>query len=160
MQQQKILIFAITALLIPVTLLAQNDYSHGHGALQVFNQQGFANTPKWVQGWIIVMLSSFASGLFFVKNHPIARWVVGGFVLGALSGNAIAAVLGLPLLSGYIALVHLVFWSPGLYQLLSKRPFKKTKSAFSIWSGVITGVILFSFVFDIRDAFLYVQHLL
>jgi hypothetical protein len=67
---------------------------------------------------------------------------------------------GLQPISGYIATIHIIFWSPALYQLLTKRPFFGARSAFSVWSGVITFVILFSFVFDIRDAFIYLTHIL
>lgn len=147
-------------LLLPISVLAQSDYMHGHGAIQIFDEQGMKNTPQWVMAWIMFMAATFICGLFFVKNHIIARWVVGGFVAGLVLGEVIRLALGIPPYSGYIALIHIVFWSPALYQLVSKRPFLNAKGAYKVWSGIITAVILFSFVFDIRDAVLFLRHVL
>lgn len=158
--------FKIIASLILMTSLfansifAQAEPVHGNGALEIFDSEGQANSPQWVMNWIMFMAATFAAGLFFVKNHPIARWVVGGFVAGIVCLVAIERVFGVPPISGYIATMHLVFWSPGLYQLLTKRPFMGERSAFAIWSGIMTLVILFSFVFDIRDSFIYLSHIL
>ena len=135
------------------------DYDHGHEALQIFDLDGFKSSPQWVQIWVSFMVLNFLAGLAFVKDQAIARWVVGGFLTGllfSLLANLLFGVIGL---SGFIALVHLIFWSPGLYQLISKRPFLGLKTAFSIWTGLMTAVILFSFIFDVKDAFLYLQHL-
>ena len=156
----KLIVFsAVAMLLLAGNAFAQSEYGHGNGALQVFDSEGQANSPRWVMIWVMLMGASFAAGLFFIKNHPIARWVVGGFVAGIACMLLLGKLFGLPPVSGYIATVHILFWSPALYQLLTKRPFLDQRSAFSIWSGVITFVILFSFVFDIRDAFIYLRHL-
>ena len=155
-----ILAFA-TLTLLASAYPAAAEYSKGHQALQIFDQEGMAAAPRWVMIWIAFMAASFATGLFFVRRHAIARWVVGGFIAG-FAVTAIAPMLGVVVLSGFIALVHVVCWSPGLYQLLTKRPFftgDDSWSAFSIWSGVICCVILFSWVFDIRDAAIYLRHI-
>jgi len=157
--RQIILIIAAPILYLTAFSTFAADYQHGHQALQIFDADGFKNAPQWVQIWVIFMMLSFLSGLFFVKNHGIARWVVGGMFAGMAFGIFAGSVLGLPALSGFIALIHLVFWSPGLFLLLKKRPYLGSLSPFSIWSGIITAVIIFSFVFDIRDAFLYLQHI-
>jgi len=136
------------------------EYAHGHQALEIFDAEGFSNAPLWVQIWVGFMLLSYICGLAFVRQHSIARWVVGGLFAGLTLGTLLGHLLGLPALSGFIALVHLIFWSPGLYLLLKNRPFLGPKSAFSIWTGVMTLVILFSFVFDIRDAYIYLQHII
>lgn len=160
MKSYKVLLVALSSVLFAGTLLAQTDYGHGNGALQVFDAEGQANSPRWVMLWIMFMLASFVAGLLFVKNHPVARWVVGGFVVGMICLFVAQKGLGIPPISGFIATIHLVCWSPGLYQLLTKRPFTGPLSAFSVWSAVITLVILFSFVFDLRDAFIYLRHIL
>jgi hypothetical protein len=158
----KTTLLAITALIslqLSGLAFAQQDVAHGHGALEIFDAAGQANTPQWVMIWIYFMAASFVAGLLFVKNHLIARWVVGGFVLGIMCTTALGKAFGLPPISGFIATIHIIFWSPALYQLLTKRPFLEERTAFSIWSGIITLVILFSFVFDIRDSFIYLTHL-
>ena len=108
----------------------------------------------------MIMTAAFAAGLLFVWRHSIARWVVGGLLMSVFTTMFILPAMGLTILSGLVALMHVIFWSPGLYLLLTKRPFLQDRSAFAIWSGVITGVILFSFVFDIRDAAIYLHHVL
>ena len=136
------------------------SYVSGHEALEVWDAQAMNTTPQWVKIWLMIMAVSFATGLLFVWKHPIARWVVGGFIASLIASKMITSVFDVVGLSGFVALMHLIFWSPALYQLLSNKPFLKERSAFSIWSGVITFVILFSFIFDIRDAVIYLNHIL
>ena len=152
---------ALLALLIaaPLTALSQ-EYAVGHEALEIWNMDAMENTPSWVKIWLMIMMANFAFGLFFVWKHPIARWVVGGFIVSILIAEAVPPSLGMVALSGFIALMHVICWSPALYQLLTKRPFLGPLSPFSIWSGLITAVIIFSFVFDIRDSVIYLNHVL
>ena len=128
----------------------------------MFDGAGMAATPLWVQVWIAIMLASFSAGLLFVWKQPIARWAVGGFIAPFVVGGPIYGALGWPFLSGAIALNHLIFWSPALFLLLTRRPFLSTghSTAFRIWSGLITLVIIFSFIFDVRDAVIYLGHVL
>lgn len=161
----------ITALIVFLTVVQalfftstawSADYVKGHAALEIFDSEGMSLAPTWVKYWIGFMALSFISGIFFVKNHVIARWVVGGFFFGFVL-TSLAPLLNIVVLSGFIALIHIVCWSPGLFKLLKARPFlsgDQNRSAFSIWTGIITLVILFSFVFDIRDAAIYLKHLL
>jgi len=155
--RSEIIALPLFALLISSTGFAQ-EFEHGNQAMQLFDAEGFSNSPLWVQAWVGFMMLSFLGGLFFVKNHAIARWVVGGMFAGMICGTAIAKLFGIPNYSGYIALVHVVFWTPGLIKLLTQRPFLSPISAFSLWSGLITFVICFSFIFDIRDAVIFLQH--
>ena len=140
--------------------LGAEDYTKGNGALQIFDADGMAASPQWVQIWLGFMMLTFASGLIFAWRHSVARWVTGGFLLGWVSGGFIFSALGLPLLSGALALIHIVFWLPGIVILLLKRPFLDAEEPmpFRIWSGVMTFVILFSWIFDIRDSIIYIDH--
>lgn len=139
---------------------AATGYESGHTALQVWNAEGQANAPQWVQIWLMIMLASFALGLLFVWKRVEARWVVGGFITSLLVSGFVIPALGLVSLSGLIALMHLIFWSPALYLLLKNRPFLQGRSFYALWTGLITAVILFSFIFDIRDAAIYLDHIL
>jgi len=154
-----LLIFIASIIFISGTLSAA-EIDHGHHAMHLFDKQGFDNSPLWVRLWIVCMVTSFLAGLFFVKNHVIARWVVGGFFAGMIFTPVVGSVLGIPGYSGLIAIAHLIFWTPALYKLLTQRPFLGQRSAFSIWSGLITAVICFSFIFDIRDTFIFLTHML
>ena len=156
------LFIALGALILATTVFAQSadTYTSGHGALQVFDEQGWQSAPQWVQAWIGIMAMSFLAGILFVKNHVPARWVVGGFVAGILFSVFGFPALNLVELSGLIALVHIIFWSPGLYKVLQEKAFTGPMSAYSIWTGWISAVIGFSFIFDIRDAAIYLKHIL
>ncbi len=145
-----------------IELLGQSiDYQKGYRALEIFDAQGMEATPLWVMIWIVLATACFVVGIFFVKRHSIARWVVGGYIAGFLT-LVFSSVFGLVQLklAGFNALIHVIFWSPSLYLLLTKRPFLSKKlSAFSIWSGVITVVMLFSFIFDIPYSIIYLRHI-
>jgi len=143
--------------------LGAEEYAKGHGALEAFDAEGIVATPLWVQLWVGFMLVMFAIGLFaFAWKQPIARWLVGGFLLSALFGETLFNAMGLPFLSGSIAILHLVFWSPGFILLLIRRPFLDPAEGrwFRIWSGVMVCSIIFSYVFDLRDAVIYLNHAL
>ena len=141
------------------TAIAQ-AYESGHGALQVWDAEARNNVPLWIRVWLRIMQLAFVTGVLFVWRHVEARWAVGGFL-----GVFIIAVLSqlltdLVALSGFIALLHVIFWSPALYLLLTRRPFAKERSAYAVWSALITFIILFSFVFDIpRRSYLSRSHL-
>lgn len=131
------------------------------GALQVFDRAALAAAPLWVQIWLPFMMATFLVGLiFFAWKKPIARWAAGGFLFALATGHLVFGALGLPMLSGSIAIWHLVCWSPALVMLLVQRPFLDANEGrwFRIWSAVVTAVIIFSFVFDIRDAWIYIEH--
>ncbi len=154
------MIFLILYFVVPLSVQA-TVYQKGYRALEIFDAQGMEATPLWVMTWIVFATACFVAGLFFVKRHSIARWVVGGYIAGFLT-LIFSSVFGLVQLqlAGFNALIHVIFWTPSLYLLLTKRPFLTKKlSAFSIWSGVITAVMLFSFVFDIPYSFIYLRHI-
>ena len=96
----------------------------------------------------------------FVKNHVEARWLTGGFVAGILFSKLVLPEFDVVPLSGLSSLVHVVFWTPALVLLFKNRPFTKGLSVYNLWAGLATACILFSFVFDIKDAFIYVAHIL
>ncbi len=152
-------LLVIIGLLFASTLLAQT-YQPGHQALQIWNAEAMANSPTWVKYWLYFMLISFAMGLLFVWKRVEARWVVGGFILALSISKWLLPALNLVILSGLVALVHLICWTPALYMLLSRRTFAKERSFYAFWCGWITLVILFSFVFDVRDAVIYLKHIL
>ena len=157
----KVYLYCLTmmALLFSLPVLAQ-EYSSGHQALEVWDADAMMNMPQWIKVWLMFMVSVFMLGIVFVKNRVEARWLVGGFVSGLLFSKFAVPALGLVELSGLVALVHLIFWSPALFLLLKNRPFTQSVSFYSVWSGVATACILFSFIFDFRDAYLYLAHML
>ena len=137
------------------------DYPSGIGPLEVFDQAAMMAMPVWVQIWLTFLLLTFLVGLvFFAWRKPIARWAAGGFIVSVIAGNLIFPALGLPVLSGAISIMHVVGWTPALILLLMRRPFlnRQEGTAYRLWSAILTGVILFSFVFDIPDSLIYIRH--
>jgi hypothetical protein len=137
-----------------------DTFSHGHGALQVFDGSGFAATPLWVQAWLVFLVTTFIVSFAFALKRPIARWAAGGFIASTSLGQPLFALLSLPFLGGAIAIMHLVCWTPALVVLLAKRPFLDPNESkwFRVWSGTMVFAIAVSFMFDIRDAALYVEY--
>jgi hypothetical protein len=135
-------------------------YESGHQPLQIWDNAARANMPLWVSIWLGIMMTTFALGLLFLRRHAEARWVVGGFIGMILVTVATGRVFGLVPLSGLFSLVHLICWSPALYVLLTRRPFLQGRSLYALWSGAITACIIFSFIFDIPDAVIYLDHML
>lgn len=148
----------VLAILAAEPALAQ-EIAHGNGALELFDAEGQANSPPWVKVWLPIMLGTFALGLVFAWKRIEARWVVGCVIAGFVAMGILVGGLGMPQLSGFIALLHLIFWTPALVVLLRRRTFLKERSLYGAWTGLVTAVILFSFVFDIRDAAIYLDHI-
>jgi len=136
------------------------EYPSGHGALQRWDLEGIALTPTWVKAWLGFLGVAFLSSLFFVRRHATARWTFGLFALSFFVTPVVFRLLGLPFLTGSIAIGHLVFWTVPLILLLRERAFLESQYSrnYRIWSGAVTFAILFSFIFDIRDAAAYATH--
>jgi len=137
------------------------EYPKGTGALQVFDGEAFSAAPLAVQAWLVFMVSTFLVGLvFYAWRRPVARWAGGGFVFSLLTGHLFFVSLSLPILSGSIAIWHIVCWSPALIVLLMRRPFLNQDENlwYRLWSGAMGGVILISFILDFRDAAIYIDH--
>ena len=137
------------------------EYAKGNGALEEFDGEGMAASPLWVQIWVGFMLLTFAMGLLVYSWRRVgAALAAGGFAASAFGGPIVFDMMNLPMLSGAIAIAHLVCWMPALLVLLGNRPFLDASElrGYRLWSGVMTFVILFSFVFDIRDAAIYIDH--
>jgi len=153
-------IFIVIIFLTPIEALAQENPQLGHGALDLWNTDAIAKAPTWVQYWLFAMLSSFALGLLFVWRRVEARWIVGGIVASMMASRLVVPALGLVQYAGLTSLLHLIFWTPGLFLLLKNRPFMKERSLYGLWTGLILAVIIFSFIFDIRDAAIYLDYIL
>ena len=156
----KIIILSALAGLFASGAFAQ-EVAHGNGALEIFDQEGIANSPAWVRAWVGFMLATFVVGLIFAFIRPEARFVMAPIILGFAVLIILSAGFGyaFPEVSGFIALLHLIFWTPTLIMLLRNRWFLKESTWFGRWTGVLTFVILFSFIFDIRDAAIYLDHI-
>lgn len=148
----------LVAVLVPEA--GAQEYPSGHRALEVFDDAGRRAMPAWVLVWTVASTLWFAAGLAFVGREPIARWVVGGWAAALATLVALGALDSVLFrLAGFNALAHVLFWTPALYQLLATRPFlARPPTAFSVWSGGITAIMLFSYVFDIPYSITWIRH--
>ena len=137
------------------------DYPSGSGALEKFDGAARAKIPLPLKLWLMTLIGTFVASVIFVWNKVVARWALAGIVIGMFAGGPVFNALGWPMLGGGIALWHLVCWTPVLIVLLWKRPFMNSEEwlPYKIWSALLLVVILISFFFDIRDAWIYVNHL-
>ena len=156
----KLVVATLLLSLVSIDPALAQPYASGHQPLELWDEVGRASMPRWVSIWLAILMTTFALGLLFVRRHVEARWVVGGFVAMMLVTVASGRLLGLLPLSGLFSLVHIICWSPALYVLLKRRPFLQGRSPYAVWSGAITAVIIFSFIFDIPDAAIYLDHML
>jgi hypothetical protein len=156
----RVLIGLLLCCLILIEPALAQPYESGHQPLELWDNAARTSMPLWVSIWLGIMMTTFALGLFFVYRHAEARWVVGGFIGMILVTVATGRVLGLAPLSGLFSLVHIICWSPALYILVTRRPFLQGRSLYALWSGAITACIIFSFIFDIPDAAIYLDHML
>lgn len=139
------------------------EYQHGHQALEIFDAEGMENTPTGAMIWMVVSVVWFTAGLIFVRQHSIARWVVGGFVAGFLSLILTSLISDRVVfqLAGYLSLSHLIFWAPAFYLLLKERPFLSRPTTFySFWSGGMFVSMIISFWFDIPYAITFIRHVI
>lgn len=142
----------------PTSLIAA-PFESGYKALEIWDDKAMQTAPLALKIWLYFMTAVLAAGLLFIWRHPIARWIVGGTIGIILAVGFLAPALGLVTYAGLASLSHLIFWSPGLYLLLKEKPFLKGRSPFAIWSGVVCAMILISFVFDVRDAAIYLYYM-
>lgn len=113
----------------------------------------------WLGVWILVLIGVQAASVAFAFWRWGARATLLG--LGALFAfvGLVGDGLGLPMLDGYLSLLHLVFWTPALIVLLRElATTTRLRSAYGIWSVAAVAVIGASFVVDLPDGLIYLHH--
>jgi len=120
--------------------------------------EGLANSPTWVQNFLYFLLAMALVSIVFMPRRLEARWAGGGLLAGVFNTFWVIPYLPIVSLGGMYAVMHFVLWIPGYYLLLRNRPFMKGWSVYGIWCGLVTGIITFSFVFDVRDTSIYVSY--
>ena len=118
-------------------------------------QADIARQPQWVQVWLdimMVVLLGLSAVFSFVRVE--ARWVLAGFLLGAV------AMLGLYSQIGYsrlLGIAHVIFWTPVLVYLLRRRGRWRVKETLSgKWIVLAVTVLTISLAFDYTDVIRWV----
>ncbi|NIB41584.1 hypothetical protein HBA55_18415 [Pseudomaricurvus alkylphenolicus] len=151
-------LLTVIGLMLGCSAFAAEPESVNH-ALRVWDDSARAGVPPLLKGWLIFMKVVILWSLCFVFTRGVSRWVVGGVLADQLLGSWIAQTLELEALVGYSSLMHLIFWTPALIVLLIKRPFMTERNIYGVWSGAVTFTFLVSFLFDIRDSVIYLDHI-
>jgi|GEM_PF-526401 len=136
------------------------QYEYGNLALEIWGEEGRNASPLWVHIWVIFILFNGLTSIFFMRRHTEARWAGGGILFATIFFSLILLpILPILELGGMFAIMHFILWTPGLYLLLRNRPFLRGWSPYAVWSGTVTFTILFSYIFDVRDAAIYIPHI-
>lgn len=139
-----------------------SDFVPGNHALDlwggVMGGDGLAHSPLWVQYFLKTLFGVSLIGILFMPKHVEARWAAGGLLAGVFNTFYVIPYLPIVSLGGMYAVMHFILWLPGIYLLLKNRPFLEGWSAYSVWSAAVTFIILFSFIFDVRDSLIYIPY--
>jgi|GEM_PF-1126011 len=162
MPQSTTWVVGVTALVMILLSFSAyaGDQEEIHRALRLFDEEGRANASQAVKIWLNVMTVVLLSSVFFVFHRVEARWILGGVTIMLIFSRIVVPALEIPFLEGLASLTHVILWSPGLFYLLRYRTFLKELSIYSVWTGIMTAVILISFFWDIPDSVIYLHHIL
>nr|WP_321511798.1 hypothetical protein [uncultured Hyphomonas sp.] len=118
-------------------------------------QADVARQPQWVQHWLdimVIVLGGFSLVFSFVRVE--ARWVLAGFLLGAVTLLGLYSQIGYSRLLG---LAHVIFWTPVLVYLLRRRAHWRVKETLSgKWIVLAVMILTVSLAFDYTDVIRWV----
>ena len=147
------------ALLIALAVLLISPAAHAVTALEEWNAAAREALATPVKVWLGLMMLTNIAAIGFLKNHVAARWVFAGFVIS--HGLVIAmSAQGMSVLAGQVSLFHIIFWTPGMLILLRYRNEIQYPKAYGMWATLSLIFYFGSMIFDVRDASIYIQHLM
>jgi len=118
---------------------------------RVFQEQR-QDLPDWVNLWMNWMSIVFGVGLLFIFHKWGARLAIGMMLF--LNVPASAFITDLTGNIDWISVVHLIFWTPVLYYLLTRDVFgpnANRKSFYGVWAMVMSATMAISLIFDSID---------
>lgn len=128
-------------------------------ALEEWNNVSRDALPIPVKVWLGLMMLNNISALFFLKNHVAARWVFAGFVVS----HGIVMLMwsqSIVVMAGLVALLHIIFWTPGIIAIWYRRSEMLGLTPYRFWSTFVLIFYSGSMFFDVPDAVNYIIHLL
>ena len=148
------LFMLVTCCLAPMSQVIWAQDS-GHGALEVWDKEAMENVPVIIKAWLATMGVSFLLSAIFIKHHTTARLALAGFLFGLALTKFILPYFDIVVFSGLVATIHLLAWTPAYVLLLKDGHIMAFHSWYQRWRLWILAVIKISFIFDIRDAFIF-----
>ncbi len=108
--------------------------------------------------WLFLLVSANLASLAFVATHHPPRWVIDGFVVSHVLVVVFANVKKFTMRRGTVSLLHLACWSPGwictIVEICSGP-----SGTYLIWCIWLVATVGISFIFDTRDAVVYLKSL-
>ncbi len=148
---------AVAALVAVVATALMSSEAEASLALVDWNMEARRNLPLHLKAWLGAMLLANAASVFFVRKHLAARWVLGAFIVS----HAWIAILEITELytvqGGLVSLGHIIVWTPAIIALLRYRSEIALPSAYGIWACMMLLFYAVSLVFDVRDAFIWLN---
>ena len=151
-------VFPVATFLFGAAILSAPD-AYALSATEEWDAAARAALPVHIKVWLGAMMLTNIAAIGFLKNHVAARWVFGGFVVS----HGLVMVMwamGQTVLAGQVSLFHIIFWTPGAIMLLRRRSEIQYPSAYAIWATLSLIFYFVSLVVDVRDAVLFIQHVL
>ena len=141
-----------------------NDRATSNGAttpnaLLLWNNHSRLSLPPLLATWLAFLVIVCLASVFFVRDFTAARWVLGGFVVSHAIVFLLPAVATFTMRRGFVSLMHVLCWTPGLIATIFETPGRQSSVAYEWWSYALIAVISISFIFDIRDACTYLYYL-
>ena len=87
-------------------------------ALLVWDNHARLSLPPILATWLGFLVVVCLASVFFVRDHTAARWVLGGFIASHVIVFTLPAISNFTIRRGFVSLVHVIFWSPGLITTL------------------------------------------
>ena len=128
--------------------------------MRPWNNQARMALPMWTKIWLGVLVLTFLASAWFVKEHVPARWVLGGFILSHLIVFAFPLQKKWTMRAGMVSLLHVLCWSPGWVMCILDADQWVLGAPYTYWCYDIIVLIGFSFIFDVRDALVYLACLI
>ncbi|MEM9619881.1 MAG: hypothetical protein AAF936_18150 [Pseudomonadota bacterium] len=110
--------------------------------------------PLWLQAWVgWMVLVNFVGGLVFIRRTE-ARWILGAIISAGLFMEFLYGQFGYQRILG---LAHVVFWTPLLVYLWSRRSAWNISGLSGKWLAVVFVTDLTSLIIDYIDVARYLS---
>jgi hypothetical protein len=97
-----------------------------------------------MKAWLAWMFAANVSSVFFLRHTP-ARWVLAATAANVISMQLLLSLYGT---GHHLSLPHVVFWTPLLIYLFSRRNSLLAWSPFGVWCVVLFLTDIASLILD------------
>jgi hypothetical protein len=124
-------------------------------ALLIWDNKARLSLPPLLAIWLAFLVVVCLASIFFVRDSSAARWVLGGLAVSHLVVFLLPAVTTFTMRRGFVSLMHVVCWTPGLIATIADVQGRQNHAIYEVWSYALIAVVSISFLFGARDACTY-----